>query len=62
MVQDSEIRQIFSMGKDVREDCCSLVNAALRNGGKDNVTAVLARLGDLGDCPDFDTTESNPET
>lgn len=62
MVQDPEIRQIFSMGRDVREDCCSLVNAALRNGGKDNVTAVLARLGDLGDCPDFDTTESNPET
>ena len=62
MVQDSEIQQIFSMGGDVSEDCCSLVNAALRNGGKDNVTAVLARLGDLGDCPDFDTTESNPET
>ncbi len=62
MVQDSEIRQIFSMGRDVAGDCCSLVNAALRNGGKDNVTAVLARLGDLGDCPDFDTTESKPET
>jgi protein phosphatase len=60
MVSDAEISQVFRRHGDVRETCGALVNAALRNGGRDNVTAVLARIGELGDWAEFDTTESKP--
>jgi serine/threonine protein phosphatase PrpC len=60
MVSDAEISQVFRRHGDVRETCGALVNAALRNGGRDNVTAVLAQIGELGDWAEFDTTESKP--
>lgn len=62
MVSDTEMCQLFLRASDVRSVCSDLVNAALRNGGRDNVTAVVATIGELGDWAEFDTTESKPPT
>lgn len=59
MVQDDEIRQLFRRGDPIPQTARNLVNRALRNGGRDNVTAVLARMGELGEFVEFDTTASS---
>ena len=60
MVSDTELCQIFLRASGARSICSDLMNAALRNGGRDNITAVIATIGELGDWAEFDTTESKP--
>ncbi len=49
MVPDSEIAAIFSSSSDPEVTARSFVDAALAAGGKDNVTVVVIRVGDLPD-------------
>ncbi len=41
MLEDEEIRMILSGARDIVEKAQELVNAANKNGGKDNITVVL---------------------
>jgi protein phosphatase len=43
MVPDAEIANILKQSPTAEAACQALVGAALDNGGKDNVTVVLAR-------------------
>jgi serine/threonine protein phosphatase PrpC len=43
MVDDASIRVILAPGAPASEACATLVERALQNGGKDNVTVVVAR-------------------
>ena len=45
MVNDAAITAILAKGASADETCRALVDAALKNGGKDNVTAIVARYG-----------------
>jgi PPM family protein phosphatase len=42
MVSDEEIARILAAEKKPQQACAALVNRALENGGRDNVTVVLA--------------------
>jgi protein phosphatase len=42
MVNDDEIARILTSHQDPQQACAALVNLALANGGRDNVTVVLA--------------------
>ena len=44
-VSDGEIANILCSSSDAEESCDRLVKAALRNGGSDNVTVVVAAYG-----------------
>lgn len=59
MVQDAEICQLFRRDDPLPHTARNLVNTALRNGGQDNVTAVLARMCELGEFKKFETTASS---
>jgi protein phosphatase len=48
MVDDDSIASILGTATSARTACQALVDAALTNGGKDNVTVVLARYRLLG--------------
>lgn len=53
-VEEHEIAQILAAHPDSTEACETLVNLALERGGKDNITAVVARYSfpeGLGDSP-----------
>lgn len=41
MVEDEEIRMIVAEARDIVEEAVNLVEAANRNGGKDNISVVL---------------------
>ena len=43
MVRNEQISQLLLRGLPAKDDCQSLVDLALQNGGKDNVTVALAR-------------------
>lgn len=43
-VADDDIRNICSAERDVKDACARLVELANRNGGKDNITAVVVRI------------------
>ena len=43
MVEDETIAQILRTANSAEETCRTLVDLALKNGGKDNVTVVVAR-------------------
>jgi serine/threonine protein phosphatase PrpC len=43
MVDDGTIATILGGNGTVKETCQALIDRALRNGGKDNATAILAR-------------------
>src|SRR5262249_2927151 len=45
MVADSAISAILATGAPPSEACAALVERALQNGGKDNVTVAVARYG-----------------
>jgi protein phosphatase len=45
MVKDVETAKRAGSGRPAREICDTLVETALRNGGRDNVTVVVARFG-----------------
>ena len=45
MVPDEQIRDVLSRCEDVEAACEMLLDKALANGGKDNVTVLLARYG-----------------
>lgn len=45
-VSDDEIRAALESAGDAEEACRSLLRAALDGGGSDNVTIVVARMGD----------------
>jgi len=45
MVDDSAISAILAAGAPPSEACAALVERALQNGGKDNVTVAVARYG-----------------
>ena len=47
MVDDEGIRQILCASPGAREAAKALVQAALQNGGKDNVTALCARAAEV---------------
>lgn len=43
MVEDATIAEVLARAPSVQEACQSLIDSALKAGGKDNVTVVLAR-------------------
>jgi serine/threonine protein phosphatase PrpC len=43
MVDNATIREILQNSASANEACKKLVEQALQNGGKDNVTVVVAR-------------------
>jgi len=45
MVRDNQIRDILSRTASPQEACDQLIVEANRNGGEDNITAVIARFG-----------------
>jgi serine/threonine protein phosphatase PrpC len=45
MVNDADIAAILGKNAAVSDSCHALVERALHNGGKDNVTAIVARYG-----------------
>lgn len=46
MVEESKISEIIDMAKTPKEAARKLVDAALNNGGKDNVTVVIVEVSD----------------
>ena len=68
MVSDSELLQIIQMADSTSEACRMLAATALRNGGKDNITTVLAQLvdvkvdSDIGEAEQIDTLDSTLPT
>jgi PPM family protein phosphatase len=44
MVQDSQIAQCLDESRDCQATCNHLIELAMKSGGKDNVTAVLAKV------------------
>jgi serine/threonine protein phosphatase PrpC len=48
MVSDDDLAAILSEGRPLGETAATLVDAANKNGGRDNITAVLFRLEDDG--------------
>ncbi len=44
MVRDPDIRRIVGSGQEPTQVCDMLVQAALRNGGEDNVSAVIVKV------------------
>jgi protein phosphatase len=67
MVSDAELLQIIRVADTTADACRMLAATALRNGGKDNVTLVLAHVTDSGsrfvserhEMKGFDTTVSS---
>jgi len=43
MVDDVDIELVLNSARSAKSACRSLVDLALRNGGKDNVTVIVAR-------------------
>ena len=48
MVNDDAIAAILAAGAPAEQTCQTLVDTALKNGGKDNVTVIVARYGFFG--------------
>lgn len=44
MVEDSQIKSVITSSKDVKEIAGRLVKAALKNGGRDNVTVMVLKI------------------
>lgn len=44
MVSNLEITQILQSNNDVEKNVGSLINAALNNGGRDNITVILCKI------------------
>ena len=44
MVEDSQIKSVIASSKDVKEIAGRLVKAALKNGGRDNVTVMVLKI------------------
>jgi protein phosphatase len=57
MVSDSELLQVIRMAESTSEACRMLAATALRNGGKDNITLVLAQLVDQALADDAEEEE-----
>jgi PPM family protein phosphatase len=51
MVGDADISAILAAGASAHDACAGLVERALKNGGKDNVTVVIARYGFINRPP-----------
>src|SRR3954452_12506762 len=58
MVSDDELAAILGKAPSLEEAAASLVRAANQNGGKDNITVVLFRLGD--DEDDEEAADQEP--
>lgn len=43
-VGDAKMAQILAAGKNMNDTCADLVDAALRSGGRDNITVVCVRV------------------
>jgi serine/threonine protein phosphatase PrpC len=43
MVDDSDIELVLNSAISAKSACRSLIDLALKNGGRDNVTAIVAR-------------------
>ena len=56
MVPDEEIAKILGEAKSLRPAVNQLVDAANRNGGRDNITAVAFRLEEEGEAPEEGAT------
>jgi serine/threonine protein phosphatase PrpC len=59
MVDDETIAHIMSLGADAQTTAQSLVDAALENGGEDNVTVVVVDLETAADAGDKDESWSD---
>jgi len=44
MLPDKEIESIMKRGNDVKTCASTLLNGALNNGGKDNVTVIVCEI------------------
>jgi serine/threonine protein phosphatase PrpC len=62
MVDDETIAHIMSLGADAQNTAQSLVDAALENGGEDNVTVVVVDVQPAADDTTEDDTASWAET
>jgi len=51
MVSDAEIAAILAVAVSASETCAALIARALKNGGKDNVTVIVARYGFISRPP-----------
>ncbi|HZT40628.1 MAG TPA: Stp1/IreP family PP2C-type Ser/Thr phosphatase [Chthonomonadaceae bacterium] len=65
-VEDAEIARILATVPDAQEACDRLVEAALENGGSDNITVVVLRYGPftplmLPEEEDEETTDPNQD-
>ncbi len=52
MVPDQEIHEIVTSAADASEACTRLIRRANENGGEDNITAVIVRIGSNEDATD----------
>jgi protein phosphatase len=58
MVSDSELMQIIRVAESTEEACRMLAATALRNGGKDNITLILAHLTGADSSPIVEASET----
>jgi PPM family protein phosphatase len=56
MISDDEVAAILRTAASLDEAADALIKAANQSGGKDNITVVLFRIGDLGDTAPEATT------
>jgi serine/threonine protein phosphatase PrpC len=56
MISDDELAAILRTAASLDEAADALIKAANQSGGKDNITVVLFRIGDLGDAAPEETT------
>ncbi len=54
-IEDAVIEKILSEVPDLEEACLNLVQLANENGGRDNVTVILARVTDADGLGDLDS-------
>lgn len=60
-VEDETIEKILGEVQDLEEACHQLVQLANENGGRDNVTVILARVADADGSTDFEMDESSSD-
>jgi protein phosphatase len=62
MINEQKVAEILRDRESLEDAAEKLIAAANENGGKDNITVVLFRLGSDGDEPDEDYEDEEPGT